>query len=73
MQTLIPLFGLPSGGEILILLPGLIALGLQLWAIIDIAKSNFKGNNKIIWLLLAIFVPCLGPILYIFIGRKQRV
>jgi len=42
-------------------------------AFIDILRSDFKGNNKIIWLLAVIFVPFIGPIAYFFIGRKQKI
>ena len=44
-----------------------------LWALIDILKSDFKGSNKIIWLLLVILIPVLGFILYFFIGKKQKI
>ena len=41
--------------------------------IVDIVKGEFKGpNDKVVWLLLVIFMPLLGTILYIGIGRKQK-
>ncbi len=42
-------------------------------ALIDILKSNFKGNDKIVWLLVVIFFNFFGSILYFIIGRKQRI
>ncbi len=48
-------------------------LVVWIWALIDILKSEFSGNNKIIWLLLVIFIPLLGVILYYFIGREQKI
>ena len=42
-------------------------------AFIDILRSNFEGNNKIIWLLAVIFVPFIGAIAYFIIGRKQKI
>ncbi len=33
---------------------------LWIWALVDILKSEFTGYNKIIWLLLVIFLPLLG-------------
>jgi len=42
-------------------------------AFIDILRSDFGGNNKIVWLLAVIFVPFLGPIAYFVVGRKQRI
>jgi hypothetical protein len=46
-----------------------------LWIIglIDILKSSFAGSNKIVWILVVIFLPILGMILYWSIGRKQKV
>lgn len=46
---------------------------LWIWALVDIVRSEFTGYNKIIWLLLVIFLPVLGLILYYFIGRKQKI
>ncbi|AMM52985.1 hypothetical protein TH61_15295 [Rufibacter sp. DG15C] len=47
---------------------------LWIWALVDILKSDFKSDvEKIIWLLLVIFVPVLGWILYFAIGRSQRI
>jgi hypothetical protein len=51
---------------IIVFAPGLIAL-------LDILKSDFKGNDKIVWLLAVLFVPYIGAIAYFFIGRKQKV
>jgi hypothetical protein len=45
---------------------------LWLFAFVDILRSDFKGNNKLIWLAAVIFVPLLGSLVYLFIGRKQK-
>lgn len=52
---------------------GIIVFILWVWAIIDIVKSKFPGNNQIVWLLVVILLPALGTLLYVFIGRDQRV
>ncbi|MEN2994612.1 MAG: PLD nuclease N-terminal domain-containing protein [Thermodesulfovibrio sp.] len=44
-----------------------------IWSVIDILKSDFTGYNKIIWLLVVIFLFAFGSLLYLFIGRKQKV
>lgn len=59
-------------GVLVVLAMFLLPAALWIWAIIDIIKSDFSGNNKIIWLLIVILVPLLGIILYAFIGRKQK-
>lgn len=41
------------------------ALVLWFWAIIDVTKSKFKNRNmKVVWLLVVLFFPFLGSILY---------
>ena len=40
-------------------------------SLIDIYKSNFRGNYKIMWLLLLIFIPPIA-ILYVVIGKKTK-
>jgi len=54
----------------LLYLVALIIWGLGL---IDILRNEFIGANKIIWLALVFFIPVLGTILYIIIGRKQKI
>jgi len=46
---------------------------LMLIALIDIVKSNFKGNDKLIWVLVVIFLHWIGALLYFIIGRKQKL
>ena len=45
----------------------------QLDILIDILKHEFTGYNKIIWILVLIFFPILGAILYLIFGRSQRI
>ena len=42
-------------------------------AFIDILRSEFGGNNKIVWLLAVIFVPFIGAVTYFIFGRKQKI
>lgn len=42
-------------------------------ALIDILKSEFSGNNKIVWLLVVLFTNFFGAILYFLIGREQKI
>ena len=41
-------------------------------ALIDIQKSEFQGNTKLIWLLVVIFLNFFGAILYFLIGKEQK-
>lgn len=42
-------------------------------ALIDILKSEFNWNDKIVWILVVFFYNLIGVILYITIGRKQKL
>ncbi len=59
----------------LILILALIFVGVlpMLIALIDIMRSEFKGNNKIAWLLVVLFANFFGAILYFIIGRNQKI
>jgi hypothetical protein len=46
---------------------------LYIYILIDILKHEFTGYNKIIWILVLFFFPILGAILYLVLGRSQRV
>ncbi len=47
---------------------------LPIVALIDIIRSDFKGqNDKVIWVLIILFLNLLGAGLYFFIDRNQRV
>ena len=46
---------------------------LYIYILIDILKHEFTGYNKIIWILVLIFFPILGAILYLIFGRSQRI
>jgi len=46
-----------------------------LWiiALVDILRSNFQGNDKVVWVIVVIFFPLLGSILYFIIGRSRKI
>jgi len=46
---------------------------LWLRVLVDILKNEFTDNNKITWLLIVIFIPVIGMILYFFVGKKQKI
>jgi len=46
---------------------------LPIIALIDILKNNFLENNKIVWVLVVLFFPLIGAILYYIIGTKQKL
>lgn len=42
-------------------------------ALVDILKSEFTGNNKIVWLLMVLFTNIFGAVLFFLIGREQKL
>jgi len=55
------------------LLIGLGCIALWIYCLVDIVRANFKGeSDKLIWLLLVIFLPFIGSILYLIIGQNQK-
>ncbi len=57
----------------LIVLLALILLPLFIIALVDILKHDFPENDRLVWILVVIFFPLLGSILYLIIGRKTRI
>lgn len=60
-------------GAPLIIIAVTIALLLPLLALISILRNDFRGNDKLVWILVILFIPYLGAILYFLIGRKNRL
>ena len=58
---------------LLIVMGGLLVLLFPLLALISVLKNDFKGNDKIIWVLVIIFLPFFGSILYFAVGRSKKL
>ena len=64
----------PSGIMILLLVVGLISLVLMIWALVDLFKGRFASDSeRLVWVLLIIFINPIGAILYFAIGRKNKI
>ena len=50
---------------------GLVILVLDIIAIVEIVKSSFATGKKILWILLVLFLPVVGLVLYFLLGRKK--
>jgi hypothetical protein len=42
-------------------------------ALIDILKNKFDGNNKIVWVIVVLFLNLIGAVLYFTICKKQII
>jgi len=58
---------------VLLMVICIITAPFTIFAIVDIIRSNFRGNDKTIWLLVVIFLSLPGLILYRTVGKKQKV
>jgi hypothetical protein len=59
---------------VLLLLPiVLIEVGLMLFALWDLTRPErrVRGDSKLMWGLIVVFVGLLGPILYLAVGREE--
>lgn len=57
--------GIEVGG-----LLGLIWLVIIVWAIIKVAKSPAGGLAKLLWILVLLFFPLVGLIIWLLLGPK---
>ncbi|MDE1205405.1 PLD nuclease N-terminal domain-containing protein [Tenacibaculum larymnensis] len=70
MMTYLEMIGVWQLILILIILIGIIP---TIIALVDILKSEFKGNNKIVWILVVLLANFFGNVLYFLIGREQKI
>jgi len=69
MQLITPNFDL-----ILWSIISILYLSAMLMALINILRSDFTDSTiKLIWILVVMFMPIIGAILYVTIGREQRI
>ena len=54
-------------------LVGLIILVLSIWAIINIVKSSTEVGKKVLWVLLILFLPVIGLIIWALLGPRGNV
>jgi len=65
--------GMVGTWQIFITLLAFGGITLTIMALIDILKSKFNGNDKIVWVLVVLFLNLIGAFLYFNIGRKQKI
>ena len=51
----------------------LITIVISIISLINILNNQFPNNDKLIWVLVVLFLPILGSILYFIIGRPKRL
>lgn len=48
-------------------------LGLLIWGLYDLTRPErrVKGDSKVLWALVIIFINIIGPIVYFLFGREE--
>lgn len=60
-------------GELFLLAFVLVPFGLMLWALIEcLLYESSEGNTKVVWVLVILLAPLLGPLLYLLLRRPRR-
>lgn len=68
------LFAGLAGQELLVILlfAGVFFL-LPIFALLNVIRSDFRGqNDELIWVIVILFLNIIGALLYLIVGRKQR-
>lgn len=62
--------------NIVLIIPVLIIqIALMIFALIDLSKrekSEIRGENKLLWVLVIIFLSIIGPIVYFILGKNNE-
>ena len=48
------------------------AILIPITALIDVLKMKSEGNDKLIWVLIILFMPIIGSLLYFTIGKSKQ-
>lgn len=59
--------------DILLPLFFLFLLGFWIYCFVDILTSKFRGNEKLLWVVVVLMAPGLGILLYLILGRKSKI
>ena len=60
-----------AGMMIVFMIIALLASLFWLWMLIDVLTSNMEGTEKIVWLLIVLFLHLLGAIIYFAVKRSS--
>ncbi len=47
---------------------GILLLILDIFAILQVMQSSMSGGNKLLWIVLILLLPLVGPILWFTVG-----
>ena len=64
--------GVLAGGIGIYLIGSIILLILLVYAVIDLVSKPYPMEKKLIWGAIILFIPYLGAIAYLLIGRNGK-
>jgi len=51
----------------------LLQIALMVIALVDLVRrKRVKGDSKILWVVLIVFINIIGPIVYLLLGREEE-
>lgn len=51
----------------------IVQIGLMIYALVDLIKRDrVRFNNKLIWLLIIVFINFIGPIIYLIFKEDNK-
>jgi len=50
---------------------GIVAVSLAIWALLDVIRASMEMNHRILWMVLVILIPVIGPLIYFIKGKKK--
>lgn len=48
----------------------IIAAAFAIWAMVMVAQSSMTGGQKVLWFILVILFPIVGPVIFYFMKMK---
>jgi hypothetical protein len=60
-------------GGVLRFLLGIIWFILIVVTLMDLLKSRIATNTKLLWLIVILLAPVLGSIIYLILGRSNKI
>ena len=58
---------------VFVLILGLISTVFWLWMLVDaVTSKSLADNDKIVWVIVILFLHFVGALIYFFVGRKGR-
>ncbi len=58
---------------VLLMIVCVVTIPFTIFAVVDVLRSSFRNDNKIVWLLVVLFLSLPGLILYHVVGKKRKM